>query len=114
MFASPAVSPGILGHELVHVAQARREPSVRVTLEPTRRDAAEQEAARPPGAPYARADFVHYYGEAGHFYTAYLVALAVGFDDRTAFRRSRSTRRCPTRSPSSTRRIWRSNPSGRC
>jgi hypothetical protein len=28
---------------------------------------------------------VHYYGEAGHFYTAYLVALAVGFDDQTAF-----------------------------
>jgi hypothetical protein len=29
---------------------------------------------------------VHFYGEAGHFYTVSLVGLAVGFDDATAFR----------------------------
>ena len=86
VFASPGVSPEILGHELVHVDQARREPSVRVTLEPQRRAAAEREARDPGGGPVREGGLVHYYGEAGHFYTAYLVAMAVGFDDATAFR----------------------------
>lgn len=86
VFASPGVSEEILGHELVHVEQARSDPSVRVTLEPARRAAAEQEAHAPADGPVREGGLVHYYGEAGHFYTAYLVALAVGFDDRTAFR----------------------------
>ena len=86
VFASPNVSPEILGHELVHVEQARREPSVRVTLEPQRRAAAEREARAPGDGPVREGGLVHYYGEAGHFYTAYLVAMAVGFDDTTAFR----------------------------
>jgi len=86
VFASAGVSEDILGHELVHVDQARREPSVRVTLEPVRRAAAEREACAPTDGAVREGGLVHYYGEAGHFYTAYLVALAVGFDDRTAFR----------------------------
>ena len=86
MFSTPGVSEEILGHELVHVEQARREPSVRVTLEPGRRAAAEREARAPTDGAVREGGLVHYYGEAGHFYTAYLVALAVGFDDRTAFR----------------------------
>jgi hypothetical protein len=86
VFATPGIPAEILGHELVHVEQARREPSVRVTLEPARRAAAEREARDPGDGPVREGGLVHYYGEAGHFYTAYLVALAVGFDDATAFK----------------------------
>jgi hypothetical protein len=86
VFAAPEASPEILEHELVHVAQARRDPSVRASLEPDRRAAAEREARDPGEGPVRESGLVHYYGEAGHFYTAYLVALAVGFDDQTAFR----------------------------
>jgi hypothetical protein len=88
--ASPDAPPRVLAHELVHVRQAQRDPSLRATLEPARRQAAEREARaheRAGAGPEVReGGLVHYYGEAGHFYTVYLVALAAGFDDATAFR----------------------------
>ena len=89
VFAATDTPPHVLAHEAAHVRQARREPTVEATLHPVRRRAAETEArAHEEGAAGAvrEGGLVHYYGEAGHFYTVYLVALAVGFDDVTAFR----------------------------